>query len=126
MSNPLYGSNRADDASASAFIESEIVAVSGANIGYCVAPFKSKVVGVSYILTTATTDADTVITVKDGDGNSMGTFTIPVLAINKGGTASGFENDTDAAVGAGEVVSLTSDAGSTAGGGKFIVQFQAV
>jgi len=125
MANPLYGQNKSDDASASAFIETEIVTISGANVGYAVAPFNSKVLSVSYILTTATTVADTVMTLADGDGNSIATLTIPVKAINKGGYFSGLDGDADAKVAAGEVVSLTSDGGSTAGAGKFIVQFQA-
>lgn len=124
MSNPLYGQNKADNVSSSAFIETEIVIVSGTNAGYAVAPFKAKVMSVAYILTTATTDAATEITVADGDASSIGTFSIPVKNNNTGAVHTGFDSDDDASVAAGEVVSLTSDGGCTAGAGKFIVQFQ--
>ena len=124
MSNPLYGQNKSDSVTSSAFIETEIVTLSGANVGYAVAPFKAKVMSVAYILTTATTVAATEITVADGDGDEIDTFSIPVKSIHKGATRSGLDSDDDASVAAGEVVSLTSDGGCTAGAGKFIVQFQ--
>lgn len=123
----MYGSNRADAVSASAYIESEIVTISGANTGYCVAPFRSKVVSVSYIITTATTVDPSAITVADGDGNAIGTFSIPVKSVNTGAVgADALQFDADAVIAPGEVVSLTSDGGSTAGAAKFIVQFQAI
>ena len=127
MANPMYGQNKADSHVGSEWIPcSASVTISGANTGYAVAPFASKVTGVMYNLTTATTTDVSVLTVKDADANVIDTVTVPVASINTGGVLKVDDSDADATVAEGEVVSLTSDGGSAAGVAVLYVRFERI
>ena len=133
MANPLYGQNKADKAVGSEYVVASAagatqpaVVISGTNVGYAIAPFASKVVGMMYNLTVATTSAVTAITVADGSGNAIDILSIPVASINKGGVILIDDEDADATVAEGEAVSLTSDGGCSAGAAILSVRFERI
>jgi len=102
------------------------VVVSGANAGFFGSPVNGKLSKVVVVTTVATTAAVTVITVNI-DGNDLAaTFTIPITAINLVLEFDIDEADTDNVVKNGSKITLTSNAGATAGAVDFIPYIKAV
>lgn len=95
--------------------------VSGANVAYMTAPIDGYIRKVTYILTTATTVAASVLTVAV-NGVTAFTISVPIALINTGKVYD-ILDDAGAlnAVVAGDVISITSNAGATAGAGDFEV-----
>ena len=129
----MYGQNKADKAVGSVWVTANAASatqpalvISGANVAHAIAPFAAKVVGITYNLSVATTDASSALTIDDGAGNVIDIVNIPVAAINTGGVLLIDDGDADATVAAGESVSITSDGGCTAGAAVLTVQFERI
>lgn len=100
---------------------SEPVTVSGANAGYVISPVRGYMVGTTHLVTTAVTVAVATITpANDTQSLTGSTFDIAVGAAGTGD----YDALTDAiAVNEGDVISFTSDGGSTAGAATFTALF---
>jgi len=100
--------------------------VSGANTSVHVAPVNGKLKRVTGIVTVATTVAVALITVNI-DGNDLAaTFSVPVTAINLALTFDIDIADVDNVVLEGSLITLTSNAGATAGAVFFTPYIAAV
>jgi len=122
--NPMYGQNKADAVAGSAFVTVGIAALASAGQRYCVCPIDGKLFGATFMVTTATTSATTAITFKDGAGDTIGTGSIPVTAVNGGViVARDLDSDSDATLKVGDVVEVEFDGAAAAGAGDLVVQF---
>lgn len=122
--NPLYGQNKSDSISGSAFVQVAVTGMGSASQRYCVCPIDGKLSGAVFMVTTGVTTAASAITFKDGAGDTIGTGSVPVLAANNGCVvASDLDSDSDAALSAGNVVEIEWDGASGAGAGDLVVQF---
>ena len=121
----MYGQNKSDAISGSAFVTVGVTGMGSAGQRYCVCPIDgARVSSMSFVATTAVTSAASAITVKDGAGDTIGTGTVPVLAQYAGAVvASGLESDADSALDAGDVIEIEFDGASGAGAGDMVVQF---
>ena len=121
----MYGQNKSDAISGSAFVTVGVTGMGSAGQRYCVCPIDgARVSSMSFVATTAVTSAASAITVKDGAGDTIGTGTVPVLAQYAGAVvASGLERDADSALDAGDVIEIEFDGASGAGAGDMVVQF---
>ena len=123
--NPMYGQNKSDAISGSAFVTVGLTGMGSAGQRYCVCPIDgARVSSMSFVATTAVTTAASAITVKDGAGDTIGTGSVPVLSQYAGAlVASGLESDSDSALNAGDVIEIEFDGASGAGAGDMVVQF---
>ncbi len=121
----MYGQNKSDAISGSAFVTVGMSGMGSAGQRYCVCPIDgARVSSMSFMCTTAVTTAASAITVKDGAGDTIGTGSVPVLAVTEGAlVASGLERDSDSALNAGDVIEIEFDGASGAGAGDMVVQF---
>ena len=122
--NPLYGQNKSDLSSGSAFVTVGVSGLQSAGQRYVICPIDGKLSAAYFLVTTAVTTAASAITFKDCDENTIGTGSIPVTAVNKGViVAEKLDGDADAAMSAGDVVEVEYDGGSAAGAGDLVLQF---
>lgn len=122
--NPMQGQNKSDAVSGSAFVTVGMTGLGSAGQRYCVCPIEGRVSSLTFMVTTATTTAATAITVKDGAGDTIGTGSIPVKAVNLGVVvATGLDSDADSALNAGDVIEIEFDGAAGAGAGDMVVQF---
>lgn len=120
----MYGQNKSDAVSGSAFVTVGMSGMGSAGQRYCVCPIDGKISSLTFMVTTAVTTAASAITVKDGAGDTIGTGSIPVTAVNLGVVAAtGLDSDADSALSAGDVVEIEFDGASGAGAGDMVVQF---
>ncbi len=121
----MYGQNKSDALSGSAFVTVGLTGMGSSGNRYCVCPMDgARVSSMSFVATTAVTSAASAILVKDGAGDTIGTGTVPVLAQYAGAlVAQGLEKDADSALNAGDVIEIEFDGASGAGAGDMVVQF---
>lgn len=86
--------------------------ISSAGQAYVVAPVAGTVKKVYTVLGGTISGGDAVITVKDGDGNSMGTITVAYSGSNAGDQDS-LTPSSNNVVAAGELIEFETNAGST-------------
>ena len=122
--NPMYGQNKSDAVSGSAFVQVGATGMGSAGQRYCVCPIDGKLSAAYFMVTTGVTTAASTITFKDGAGDTIGTGSIPVTSANGGVVvAQNLDSDSDASLNAGDVVEIEWDGASGAGAGDFVVQF---
>ena len=122
--NPMYGQNKSDAVSGSAFVTVGMSGMGSAGQRYCVCPIDGRLTAMYFMCTTGVATAATAITVKDGAGDTIGTGTIPVTSANGGVVvATGLHTDAESDLSAGDVVEIEFDGSSSAGAGDMVVQF---
>tara|TARA_Y100001963_G_C6618350_1_gene370485 strand:+ start:67 stop:456 length:390 start_codon:yes stop_codon:yes gene_type:complete len=122
--NPMYGQNKSDEVSGSAYVTVGMSGMGSAGNRYCVCPIDGRVSAMYFMCTTGVTTAASAITVKDGAGDTIGTGTIPVTSANGGVVvATGMHTDADSDLSAGDVIEIEFDGSSGAGAGDMVVQF---
>jgi hypothetical protein len=98
------------------------VLLSAAVVGRIVSPsgMAGRIVDVSYVITTATTVAASVLSVGvSGTPAEFGTLSVPVASANAGGNGATLVQNHQ--IDAGEVVEISTDGGSTAGAADLLV-----
>lgn len=121
----MYGQNKSDSISGSAFVTVGLTGMGSAGQRYCVCPIDgARVSSMSFLATTAVTTAASGLEIKDAAGDTIGTGSVPVLSQYEGAlVASGLESDADSALNAGDVIEIEFDGASGAGAGDLVVQF---
>lgn len=93
-------------------ITAEIDDISSAGQTYICSPFTGNVVAVYSVIEGALADADATLTVKDKDGNSMGTITVAYSG-SAGGDVDSLTPSANQDVAAGDMIEIETDGGST-------------
>ena len=94
MSNPMYGSNKADNFQNKQVMVVDSPALSSAGTVYAVAPWKCKVLEVRWVMNVALTTAKSTLTLKSSAGTMGGTHEIAASsAIGASGVVSPTSNN---------------------------------
>tara|TARA_Y100000361_G_scaffold25721_1_gene20646 strand:- start:916 stop:1290 length:375 start_codon:yes stop_codon:yes gene_type:complete len=123
MSNPMYGSNKADNFQNKQVMVVDSPALSSAGTVYAVAPWKCKVLEVRWVMNVALTTAKSTLTLKSSAGTMGGTHEIAASsAIGASGVVTPTSNNI---IEEGETIEIENDAAPDAGQATFVIVVEA-
>jgi hypothetical protein len=123
MSNPMYGSNKADNFQNKQVMVVDSPALSSAGTVYAVAPWKCKVLEVRWVMNVALTTAKSTLTLKSSAGTMAGTHEIAdSSAIGASGVVTPTSNNI---IEEGETIEIENDNAPGAGQATFVIVVEA-